>query len=47
MTVRHHCRHAMPNYSPATRLAENHASMYGAVDLVGDDIGGLLDRALP
>jgi putative acyl-CoA dehydrogenase len=31
----------------ATRLAENHASMYGAVDLVGDDIRGLLERALP
>jgi hypothetical protein len=31
----------------ATRLAENHASMYGAVDLASDDIGGLLDRALP
>jgi putative acyl-CoA dehydrogenase len=31
----------------ASRLAENHASMYGAVDLAGDDISGLLDRALP
>ncbi|HEV7407412.1 MAG TPA: acyl-CoA dehydrogenase family protein [Bradyrhizobium sp.] len=31
----------------ATRLAENHASMYGAVDLAGDDIRGLLERALP
>jgi putative acyl-CoA dehydrogenase len=31
----------------ATRLAENHASMYGAVDLAGDDIRGLLGRALP
>jgi putative acyl-CoA dehydrogenase len=31
----------------ATRLAENHGSMYGAVDLVGDDIRGLLERALP
>jgi putative acyl-CoA dehydrogenase len=31
----------------ATRLAENHASMYGAVDLAGDDISGLLERALP
>jgi putative acyl-CoA dehydrogenase len=31
----------------ATRLAENHASMYGAVDLARDDIHGLLDRALP
>ena len=31
----------------ATRLAENHASMYGAVDLPGDDIRGLLTRALP
>src|SRR4030088_670237 len=30
-----------------TRLAGNHASMYGAVDLANDDIGGLLDRALP
>ena len=31
----------------ATRLAGNHASMYGAVDLANDDIRGLLDRALP
>jgi putative acyl-CoA dehydrogenase len=31
----------------ATRLAENHASMYGAVDLRNDDIRGLLQRALP
>jgi putative acyl-CoA dehydrogenase len=31
----------------ATRLAENHASMYGAVDLTNDDIRGLLERALP
>jgi putative acyl-CoA dehydrogenase len=31
----------------ATRLAENHASMYGAVDLGSDDISGLLERALP
>jgi putative acyl-CoA dehydrogenase len=31
----------------ATRLAENHASMYGAVDLAGDDIRSLLGRALP
>jgi putative acyl-CoA dehydrogenase len=31
----------------ATRLAENHASMYGAVDLASDDIRGLLERALP
>jgi putative acyl-CoA dehydrogenase len=31
----------------ATRLAANHASMYGAVDLVGDDIRELLERALP
>jgi putative acyl-CoA dehydrogenase len=30
-----------------TRLAENHASMYGAVDLASDDIRGLLERALP
>jgi putative acyl-CoA dehydrogenase len=30
-----------------TRLAENHGSMYGAVDLAPDDIGRLLDRALP
>jgi putative acyl-CoA dehydrogenase len=30
-----------------TRLAGNHASMYGAVDLANDDIRGLLDRALP
>jgi putative acyl-CoA dehydrogenase len=31
----------------ATRLAANHASMYGAVDLAADDIRGLLERALP
>jgi putative acyl-CoA dehydrogenase len=31
----------------ATRLVENHASMYGAVDLGNDDIRGLLQRALP
>jgi putative acyl-CoA dehydrogenase len=31
----------------ATRLAGNHASMYGAVDLAGGDITGLLERALP
>src|ERR1700692_1766974 len=31
----------------ATRLAGNHASMYGAVDLANADIRGLLDRALP
>src|SRR6267142_1830361 len=31
----------------ATRLAVNHASMYGAVDLAGDDISHLLERALP
>ena len=31
----------------STRLAENHASMYGAVDLGNDDIRGLLQRALP
>jgi putative acyl-CoA dehydrogenase len=31
----------------ATRLAENHGSMYGAVDLAQDDIRGLLERALP
>jgi putative acyl-CoA dehydrogenase len=30
-----------------TRLAGNHASMYGAVELGRDDIGRLLDRALP
>jgi len=30
-----------------TRLAGNHASMYGAVDLAQDDIKGLLERALP
>jgi len=30
-----------------TRLAGNHAGMYGAVDLPPDDIGRLLDRALP
>src|SRR6195256_5043186 len=31
----------------ATRLAGNHASMYGAVDLANDDTRGLLERALP
>jgi len=30
-----------------TRLAGNHASMYGAIDLPRDDVAGLLDRALP
>jgi putative acyl-CoA dehydrogenase len=30
-----------------TRLALNHGSMYGAVDLAPGDIGGLLERALP
>ncbi len=31
----------------ATRLAGNHAGMYGAVDLASQDISGLLERALP
>ena len=31
----------------AARLAGNHASMYGAVDLSNEDIRGLLERALP
>ncbi len=31
----------------ATRLAGNHASMYGAVDLGQDEVRGLLERALP
>jgi putative acyl-CoA dehydrogenase len=31
----------------ATRLAGNHASMYGAVDLASADVSGLLERALP
>ncbi len=31
----------------ATRLADSHASMYGAVDLSNDNIRGLLERALP
>jgi putative acyl-CoA dehydrogenase len=31
----------------STRLAGNHGGMYGAVDLAQDDIGRLLDRALP
>jgi putative acyl-CoA dehydrogenase len=30
-----------------TRLAGNHASMYGAVDLPGGDVSALLERALP
>ena len=39
-----------PQHAPlfaATRLAGNHASMYGAVDLAHDNISGLLGRALP
>src|SRR6201991_859023 len=31
----------------ATRLAGNHAGMFGAVDLASDDVNGLLERALP
>jgi putative acyl-CoA dehydrogenase len=31
----------------ATRLAGNHAGMYGAVDLANNDIDALLARALP
>ncbi|MBR1089087.1 acyl-CoA dehydrogenase family protein [Bradyrhizobium manausense] len=31
----------------ATRLATNHASMYGAVELEGGDVRALLERALP
>jgi putative acyl-CoA dehydrogenase len=31
----------------ATRLAGNHASMYGAVDLADEDVRSLLERALP
>ncbi len=31
----------------ATRIANNQASMYGAVDLANEDIGSLLQRALP
>ena len=31
----------------ATRLAETHPPMYGAVDFAPDEIRGLLDRALP
>ena len=31
----------------ATRLANNHAGMYGAVDLTEADTRGLLERALP
>jgi putative acyl-CoA dehydrogenase len=30
-----------------TRLALNHGSMYGAIDIAAGDIGGLLERALP
>jgi putative acyl-CoA dehydrogenase len=30
-----------------TRLAQNHASMYGAVDLANGDVRRLLDRTLP
>jgi len=31
----------------STRLASHHSAMYGAVELGRDDIGHLLDRALP
>jgi putative acyl-CoA dehydrogenase len=31
----------------SSRLAGNHAGMYGAVDLPRDDVRALLDRALP
>jgi putative acyl-CoA dehydrogenase len=31
----------------STRLAGNHSAMYGAVELGRDDIGHLLERALP
>jgi putative acyl-CoA dehydrogenase len=31
----------------ATRLAANHASMYGAVELESGDVRALLERALP
>jgi putative acyl-CoA dehydrogenase len=31
----------------ATRLAGNHAGMYGAVDIASEDVRGLLERALP
>jgi putative acyl-CoA dehydrogenase len=31
----------------STRLATNHASMYGAVDLESGDVRSLLERALP
>ena len=31
----------------STRLAGNHASMYGAVDIPHDDVRALLERALP
>ena len=31
----------------STRLAGNHASMYGAVDLAQDDVRALLEKALP
>jgi len=30
-----------------TRLAGNHAGMYGAIDLAGGDVSALLERALP
>jgi len=40
-------RRGMPNCFAATRLAGNHASMYGAVDLASADVAGLLERALP
>src|ERR1700726_2078687 len=36
-----------PDLFARTRLAQNHASMYGAVDLTADDVRGLLERALP
>jgi putative acyl-CoA dehydrogenase len=31
----------------ATRLAAEHGSLYGAVELASDDISSLLERALP
>src|SRR4051794_5522339 len=31
----------------STRLAGNHAGMYGAIDLAGGDVSALLERALP
>ena len=37
----------MTQASFATRLADGHGAMYGALDLANDDVRALLARALP